>query len=446
MRTGIRASRVQLAALAVFGASLAVGRTQAADAGAAGTVEANPFSIESADGQNALRISGLVQADGRYFTDDSTAASANTWLLRRVRPIIEGTLDGIFDFRIMPDFGGGKTKLDDAYVTARFAPFAALTAGKFKVPVGLEEQQSAADLRFIERGLPSDLVPNRDVGVRLAGDLAGGTVAYAVGYFNGVADGTSSDSNPSPDVGSTGKGDWAARLFLQPFRRDRDSVLRGLGFGIAGTYARVTGSAATSLLASYKTVGQQTFFSYRGSAAATSTAPATTGTYASGERLRWTPQLYYAVRNVSLLAEYVHVSQGVARVEGAAVRSGLLVNTGWQAQAAWFITGERESFKGFKPRSTFAVGKPGWGAFELVARASALTVDSAAFDGGGSSFADPAKSARRAQGVGVGVNWYWNTNIKWALDYDQTRFDGGGTAGTDRPDEKALLVRLQLAF
>jgi len=32
------------------------------------------------------------------------------------------------------------------------------------------------------------------------------------------------------------------------------------------------------------------------------------------------------------------------------------------------------------------------------------------------------------------------------LNYEQTRFDLGATAGLDRPDEKVIQSRLQLAF
>ncbi|MGH8150229.1 MAG: porin [Steroidobacteraceae bacterium] len=179
-----------------------------------GVVDANRFSIASPDGPNALRFGGLVQGDARYFTANYAPASDNTFLVRRARPIMEGTLYGMFDFRIMPDFGEGKTVLDDAYAAARFSQAAAITLGKFKVPVGLEMLQSPAELRFIERGLPSDLVPNRDVGAQLGGDVSGDAFGYAVGYFNGVTDGTSSDSDPTPDLSSVGRKDLAARIFV----------------------------------------------------------------------------------------------------------------------------------------------------------------------------------------------------------------------------------------
>ena len=86
----------------------------------------------------------------------------------------------IFDFRIMPDFGGGQSLLYDGYVEGRFHPAAKLRAGKFKPPLGLERLQSAIDMVFVERAAPTLLVPNRDVGVQLGGEFAGGKLDYAV--------------------------------------------------------------------------------------------------------------------------------------------------------------------------------------------------------------------------------------------------------------------------
>jgi phosphate-selective porin OprO/OprP len=404
------------------------------------------FAIASADGSNLLRLGALVQADGRYFVDSAAPATANTWLLRRVRPIFQGTLAGIYDFKLMPDFGGGKAIVQDAFIAARFKPSLALTVGKFKPPVGLERLQSAADNRFIERALPTDLVPNRDIGLQLGGDLGGGRINYSLGVFNGVADGTSSDNNPTPDFSSDGKGDIAARIFLRPFLLAGNPALASLGFGIAGTYAHATGSPANTLLAAYKTSGQQTFFSYRGNTAATQTQPAiNNGAYASGERLRVAPQIYYYLGPIGLLGEYTRVRQGVARVNGAVTRSELLTNSAWQAQLSWLVTGEQESFGSVTPTAPFRTGGPGWGAFELVARVQELNVDPQAFAGGSNSFANPANSVQRARAAGAGINWYLNRNLKWALDYELTRFTGGALGG-NRPDEKALFTRFQVAF
>ncbi|WP_161965604.1 OprO/OprP family phosphate-selective porin [Steroidobacter cummioxidans] len=413
-------------------------------------VRASPqqgFRIQSADGANVLRFRGVLHFDGRYFLDDFTPATANTWILRRVRPTFEGTLNNIYDFRFTPDFGGGRTIILDAFLAARLQPWAVVTAGKFKVPVGLERLMSATDLRFIERGLPTDLVPNRDLGLQLGGDLAGGVVNYSVGYFNGVSDGSSSDNNtPTPDVENDTRGDWAARVFFQPFLNSDNFALRGLGFGIAGTYVNTTGDTTTTLLPSYRTPGQQIFFSYRGTTAASGTTPAVNGTIADGERLRWTPQAYYSIGSFSVLGEYVTVSQEVSRLTPTAgLRRDRLDDTAWQVQLAWFVTGEAESFRGYTPQSIFDPSKGTWGALELVARYHQLDIDDDAFVGGANSFANIATAASKASAWGIGVNWYLTQNYKWSLGYDVTHFDGGAATG-DRPDEKALFTRFALGF
>ena len=45
----------------------------------------------------------------------------------------------------------------------------------------------------------------------------------------------------------------------------------------------------------------------------------------------------------------------------------------------------------------------------------------------------------------LGVNWYLNKNVKFALDYANTDFKGGAAKG-DRRTEKIVLSRVQLAF
>ena len=118
------------------------------------------FSIQSADGQNQVRLRGVLHFDGRFLADDDTDLT-DQWQATRVRPILEGTVGGIYDFRFTPDFGQGRTVIQDAYVTGRFNPEFQVTAGKFKSPVGLERLQSANDIRFVSRAFPTSLAPNR---------------------------------------------------------------------------------------------------------------------------------------------------------------------------------------------------------------------------------------------------------------------------------------------
>ena len=408
------------------------------------------FSFESADGANQIRFHGEFDFDGRFYDDNLTPdGSRSTWLLRRARPILEGTFANIFDFRFNPDFAGGKTVIQDAFVAARFNPLFVVTAGKFKEPFGLERLQLSPNNRFIELGLPSDLVPNRDLGLQVSGTyiFPTGTLTYQVGYFDGVADGTSTDANSTPDVDNNDKKDWVARLFAQPFLRT-DSVLRYLGAGIAVSYANQTGSAANTLLTSYKTETQRNFFSYD---AATTAAGAT---IANGERLRISPQAYYYYKRFGLLTEYVSESQDVSRTFGAGAnaltRRARLKPDSWQVGTTFLMTDDEATFGTVVPKRPFALDQPGWGALEFAARVSQLKLDSATFftPAGTAAdwFADPSAQAREATAWTLALNWYLTQNVAWYLDYTRTNFYGGAPDGKDRADESAVFTRFQVAF
>jgi phosphate-selective porin OprO and OprP len=415
------------------------------------------FSFQSADGADQIRFHGEFDFDGRFYNDDLTPdGSRSTWLLRRARPIVEGTFANIFDFRFNPDFAGGKTVIQDAFVAARFNPLFVVTAGKFKEPFGLERLQLSPNNRLIELGLPSDLVPNRDLGLQVSGTyaFATGTLIYQVGWFNGVADGTSTDANTTPDVDNNDAKDWAARLFAQPFSTTDVPALRGLGAGIAATYVKQVGTAANTLLPAYKTETQRNFFTYNVATTASGAASANGTTIANGERLRISPQAFYYYKSFGLLAEYVGESQDVSRTLGsgatAITRRARLKPDSSQLMATYLVTGDNAAFGTVVPKRPFAIGQPGWGALEVAARISELKLDSATFtDSKGvidSWFADPSTQANKATAWTLGVNWYLTQNVEWFLDYTVTRFDGGAAFGKDHADESAFFTRFQVAF
>jgi len=285
--------------------------------------------------------------------------------------------------------------------------------------------QSGSELLFVERGLPTNLVPNRDVGAQLHGDLYEGAFTYALGVFHGVIDGGSGDLDTNDSK------EFAGRLFAQPFKNASIYALQGLGVGLAGTYGDQRGSTGSPFLPTLRTQGQQTFFTYRSDGTAAGT------TIANGIHSRFAPQGYYYFGPFGLLWEYVKSYQRVQRGSTHAT----LDNSAWQVAASYVLTGEDASYRSVSPAQPFDLAQGTWGAFEVAARYGALHVDKDAFP----FFADPTKSARVAQAWGVGFNWYLNRNVKFQLNYEQTDFTGGGVKG-ERPKERVILSRFQIAF
>lgn len=384
------------------------------------------FSIRSADSKYLLRLRGYTHFDGRFFAEApaNRPAGADTFFFRRIRPIFEGTLAGVVDFRIMPDFAGSQLVVQDAWANLRYLPEAQLQFGKYKEPVGLERLQSATAMWFIERALPTQLVPNRDLGVMLQGNVREGLFTYQLAWMNGVPDGGSADADTGDDK------DLVARVFGQPFQETDIELLQGLGIGIATTYGRQEGAPAQ-----YRTSGQQTFFAYRGA----TTGPVTPAVFQTGKRFRYTPQAYWYWGPLGLLAEFVTDSADLRRAGFPDTR---VVSRAWQVSGAWALTGENQSYRGLIPSSSFDPFHGSWGGFEFISRYSRLRVGNDAFT---SNFANPAVSAQSADLWSVGVNWYLNRFIKLALNYDHTSFDNFGS-NPDRPTEGVILSRVQLSY
>jgi phosphate-selective porin OprO/OprP len=293
------------------------------------------FFLQSPSGDFKLKLRGYVQADGRFFADEAGDTGTSTFTMRRVRPILEGTVYKYFDFRIMPDFGGGNTVLQDAYGDIKYFPYASLRAGKFKPPVSLERLQSGADLTFIERSLLQNAVPNRDVGVQLYGDFFDGALSYQTGIFNGSFD---SESGRDNDV--TDDKDFAGRIFSLPFKNTDLDPLKGFGFGIAGTYGHQNGESLSGL--AYKTAGRSTYFAYNSDAKVVS----------RGDHWRVDPQLYYYWGPFGLMGEYAISHQTVEGTAGGAARADYDVNA-WFLQASYVLTGEDNTYKSATPDQQF---------------------------------------------------------------------------------------------
>jgi phosphate-selective porin OprO and OprP len=373
------------------------------------------LSLRAADDSLGIQLRGYFQADSRFHWNDDSRPGNDTFLMRRIRPLLLVTAFRDLDFRFMPDFGGASATLQDAHFNWRISPQFQVLAGKVKSPGGLERLQSAASLAFVERGLPAHLLPNRDIGVQIHGALFQRTLDYAVGVFNGAKDGGSSVVD-----GDDGK-DVAVRLFTHPFRALDRSPLQGLGFGLAGSYGRHAGAPR-----SYATTGQQEFFRFN------------PGVVNDGTLWRISPQGYFYSGPVGILWEWAQSSQELRLNQSAET----VRNQAWQLVGSYVLTGEDASYGAVRPRSGLVPGGHGFGALMLVARFGRLNVDEKAFP----VLADPEANALQAQGLGLGLNWHLNRSVKFTLDFGRTSFESHLRNQNERPPEKSLFSRVQFAF
>jgi phosphate-selective porin OprO/OprP len=370
------------------------------------------FFVQSADGEYRMVIGMVAQVDGRFSVNDPTPIT-NTFTLRKLRPTLTGQLTRYFTFKLMPDFGSGVTTVPDAFLEFRLSPAFRIRTGKDKTPVGYELLQGDASLWFPERSLATSLVPNRDLGVEVLGDVAGGRVSYQGGLFNGVSDAGSS----ALELDTNNAKDFAGRIIVNPFRTSTNTTLRGLGFHLGGSTGTQSGA-----LPAFRTSSGQTYFSYDRT------------TVAAGGRTRLSPAVFYYHGPFGAFGEYMRSAQTIAN-DGAASD---IANDAWHVTASYMLTGEAASYGAIRPKNNFNPAQHHWGALQLLARYSALTIDPLVFE---ESLAAPTAS-QMARSFTVGMNWFPNPNIKYYATFEHTAFEGGAL----RPAEDLFLVRAQLNF
>jgi phosphate-selective porin OprO/OprP len=374
------------------------------------------FYVQSANGDYRLLFGFVAQTDGRFVVDDPLHSFIDTFTIRKFRPTWSGRVARYFDFKLMPDLGNGTETVADAYFDIRFSPKFRVRSGKDKTPVGLELLQGDAFVLFPERSLASSLVPNRDIGFQVQGDVLSNHLFYSAGVFNGIPDGSSSTTELDTNNGK----DLAGRIVVTPWRTTRTPLrkLNGLGFALGGSTGHEIGA-----LPVFKTSVQQTYFSYQGATA-------------DGTRRRVSPSVAYYYKSFGGFSEYMRSSQWVTK---GGVRR-YITNNAYEVTGSFVLTGEAASDRGVRPKNNFDPAAGQWGALQILGRYMALKVDRQAFEAG---FAAVGAS-REAQAFTVAANWYPNPFIKFYATFERTIFDHNNAGA--RPPENAILFRTQLGF
>lgn len=368
------------------------------------------FVIESVDGNHRLQLGAILQVDGRFSLDDPETI-VDTFVLRKARPVFTGRIAKYFDFKLMPEFAGGASTVLDAYFDVRISNAFRLRSGKDKTPVGYELLLGDTTLIFPERTLVSLLIPNRDVGFQAIGDVASGRIQYGGGIFNGnVLDGASSTLDVDANEGK----DLAGRIVYLPFRAVQGSAWSNLGFHLGASTGNQTGP-----LPSFRTSAGQTFFAF-------------TGTTADGRRTRVTPAMFLYYKRFGGFAEYARTQQDILRDDVPLT----VANHAWGVTGSYVLTGEPTSDRGVRPRAAFDPAAGSWGALQVAARYSELTLDPDIIATGGAAVG----SSQKARQFSIGTNWFLNNFVRVYATYERHTFTG------TRADENVIIFRSQLAF
>ena len=417
---------------------------------------ANGFVFETEDKENRLQFRGRVQGDYRTFSDDT---AANTFDIRRAFLTGEGRIAKYYTFDVTADFaspsGSPSTVLDVAWLNADWWKPVQVRIGQYKMPFSMDELTSDLYLDHLERDIGNPLVPAKTRGLMVHGaPLAGLTYALAYSNLNGKNANDLNQTVDGKEVIGRLTGDFAQFLSV------KDSVLHLGGAFTDGTIPTVNSSsgsaAANNAAPSFRTEARGvTFF---------------TPTVFTGEdvqRRRYGLEAAVALGPVKLQGEYI-----TANYQGTA-QGGPDYDKDLQASyltASWLISGEKyaASYKDggwgrIIPRSNFALGGGGWGAWELGLRYSQ-------FDGSDFGFVSATNPAGtgaidctvaacgtlKADAWTLGLKWIMTPNTRLMLNYVQTNFDtpvtftpaGGSAGGTVQSfdKEQAIIFRGQLDF
>lgn len=148
------------------------------------------IAATSEDGRYSVSIGGFIQ--GRYtLAFEDTSFMASRFDTPRTRLYVFGHVhskNARYRLMLGTPPSALSVELYDAYIDYRFAGALHLRVGHFKIPVYREWIESASLLSSVERSvLTQTVLPGRDWGGMLAGELFSSHVDYAISIFNSGA-------------------------------------------------------------------------------------------------------------------------------------------------------------------------------------------------------------------------------------------------------------------
>jgi len=390
-------------------------------------------TITSPDGRFSLSLRLLGQFDSSYYMQETRARALPTGAdlssgtnFRRAQIGFQGKLFNDWSYFFNTEFGGSNGFESQGRVQTLYVQYDGLRPWAFRIgayppPGGLEDNTSSSDTIFLERAQPSDVLRNAmgGDGRDAASVIYAGDNFFAAVSWSGakVADTAVFDEQNAvlARVADSTYSNADSRLVL--------SASAGYLFKVAdATAAAISTRPFTISAAPELTVDS------------TGTKLISTGAIDTNHLFIWGAEGGGQWKNFYGQGGYFHYS-----MDQRPVGAPTLDFSGWYAQATWVITGESKgyntanaAFTPPKPRVPFSLASGGWGAWELAARYS--DVDLNDHEGvAGSPL--PAGGLRGGDQriFTAGVNWYPNSVVRFALDWQYIDVDRLGTIAGPPP-------------
>jgi len=362
------------------------------------SVDRGRLRVESGDGDFAFGFGGRVHFDANWYDDPAEVDFGSGTQLRRAWLELDGRLWGDWAWRMSYNLAdSGRTGFQDLLLDYTGFEKTTIRFGHFKEPLGLELLAASNHLTFLERALPTVLLPSRSIGLGVYREWE--QITAAVGVFG---EGIDKVSDADVDTPALDEG-WAisGRLTWTPLRVGEQLV----HLGASGSYRKANDLGGTQQ-------GTPLRIRQRPEASITSIRLIDTGNQIGpvDDVGLWALEAAWQQGPFSVQAEYMNMLLGADTPGAPDLRF-----SGWYAYGSWILTGEGRRYnfptgRFSNPRVSSPAGRGGYGAWEVAVRYSQLDLNSRLGDAAG-------VAGGEQENLTLGLNWYPNDNLRLMFNW-----------------------------
>ncbi|MBY0511664.1 MAG: OprO/OprP family phosphate-selective porin [Rhodospirillaceae bacterium] len=415
------------------------------------------FTLSSPDNAWTIAPTGRIHFDFGGFlsqkpqlaTGPGTVGSRLTAGVnaRRARLGVTGKAMNDFTYTFILDAGGGggdsQATINEARIGYTGIKNTVIEAGYGSQYFTMEESTSSNDIVFLERSTPTTVASSFNSGDPRA---AAGFRTWEPNKWWFGAYLTAGVPNDAHALKNRGFGAYQ-RASYQIIQSDLQSL--HIGAGAAQVFKAPNGGANTPTTF---TLSDRPENRIDGTALISTGALGTAANPVTGAQI-YSAELAGTFENFFAQGEYFHYIVDRRGKTSAKFDGGYLL-------ASYTIGGRRSynsasgSYGGVNPVTPFSPSTGGMGAFEIAARVSYINLTDQYASGRTAAFQPNAVNGGQQTNVTVGLNWFWNSNMLWKLNYIHGNIDktnnvtAGGVVTPTRAGIKtdAIVGRFQVMF